>query len=355
MKTEPLAYIWVIYKWTNLINQKKYIGQTRNLNYRITCHINGYDKNSDGSFSAIHNAIVKHGIENFSFEIIHDDIFSKKEADYWELFYMRDYNSLAKNGCGYNMREGYEILPETRKKNKESNRNRAKNQNRKFSIYCGVSKSGKETYKCSISILGKHCTCPFPSEIDAAEAYDKMALYLGGNPLLNFPEKRDYYLSLDLKKFYDFYITPQKKMNKVFVYNKQGDFLKEFESFAACGKEMGLRRNHISELSSSTQKKGTSWNGFAFFREFKGLKIPAILMADDLHKKPVLLFNQKKEFVEEFSFADDAAKKYNLNADSLRRKCREKTRSATGLYWRYTEDCQQIMNEDGTISYIINE
>lgn len=44
----------------------------------------------------------------------------------------------------------------------------------------------------------------FKTEVDAAEAFDQLSLYINPNEYdLNFPEKRDAYLSLDLKQIYE--------------------------------------------------------------------------------------------------------------------------------------------------------
>ena len=55
-----------IYKITNLINDKKYVGQSIHIDRRWKEHI--YQNRN----SAIHQAIEKYGIENFIFEIIEE-------------------------------------------------------------------------------------------------------------------------------------------------------------------------------------------------------------------------------------------------------------------------------------------
>ena len=89
-----------IYKITNLKNQKIYIGQSKHPIQRFAEH--KYN-NSD---SLIHRAIVKHGIENFSFEIIEEDI---KNYDEREKYWIKYYDCIAPNG--YNLTEGGEEPP----------------------------------------------------------------------------------------------------------------------------------------------------------------------------------------------------------------------------------------------------
>ena len=85
-----------IYKIENLTNHKIYIGQSIEIEKRFVAH-----KNSKDNF-AIHQAIQKYGIENFSFEIIEEC--SKEELDDKECFWISHFNSLVP--FGYNMIEG---------------------------------------------------------------------------------------------------------------------------------------------------------------------------------------------------------------------------------------------------------
>ena len=85
-----------IYKIENLINHKSYIGQSIDIEKRWYDH-----KHSNDNF-AIHAAMRKYGIENFSFEIIEEC--SKEDLDEKECFWIQKFNSLTPNG--YNMIEG---------------------------------------------------------------------------------------------------------------------------------------------------------------------------------------------------------------------------------------------------------
>jgi len=100
-----------IYKTTNLINGKIYIGQsTRNKADTLEYF---------GSGILIKYAIKKYGILNFSKEILYDDIDSKKELDHTEKWAIKIYNSQNKD-IGYNIANGGEgrgsVTKETRQK-----------------------------------------------------------------------------------------------------------------------------------------------------------------------------------------------------------------------------------------------
>jgi group I intron endonuclease len=84
----------IIYKTTNLINGKIYIGQT-----------NGNRKNYIGGGKILKTAIKKYGKENFKFEIIVKGDFNRTLVDDLEIHYIRLYNSTNKN-IGYNLENG---------------------------------------------------------------------------------------------------------------------------------------------------------------------------------------------------------------------------------------------------------
>jgi group I intron endonuclease len=90
----------IIYKLTNKLNQKVYIGQTRRtLEARISEHIR--DANARRGYY-ISNAISKYGIESFKIEILAET----EDADalnYLEEYYIRKYNSV---DHGYNLSYG---------------------------------------------------------------------------------------------------------------------------------------------------------------------------------------------------------------------------------------------------------
>ena len=116
--------LYVIYLITNLINNKKYVGQTiqgrearRWQEHFIFC-VN-YNK-------PLYNAIKKYGAENFEFKVIESDI-PEDIIDEQEKYYIKYYNTFYLNGQGYNMTEGgqgihgYVHTEATKQRIKESN------------------------------------------------------------------------------------------------------------------------------------------------------------------------------------------------------------------------------------------
>lgn len=92
----------IIYKATNKINGKVYIGQTtRNIDVRKMDHI--YSANSNNGYY-FHNAIVKYGIDNFNWDII-DECNNIDELNLLEEQYIVQYDSMNEKN-GYNLTSG---------------------------------------------------------------------------------------------------------------------------------------------------------------------------------------------------------------------------------------------------------
>lgn len=93
-----------IYKITNLINKKNYIGQSINIETRWKAHRSRpFQKNCSQYNSPLYRAIRKYGLKNFSFEVIEECL--KEELNDKEIYYIKKYNSNDLN-FGYNLTAG---------------------------------------------------------------------------------------------------------------------------------------------------------------------------------------------------------------------------------------------------------
>lgn len=88
-----------VYCITNLINNKKYIGQSVNPQKRFNNH---YSKNNDKTHSIIHEAMRKYGKENFKLEIL----YYGEDYNNQEKYYIKLFNTISPNG--YNITPGGE-------------------------------------------------------------------------------------------------------------------------------------------------------------------------------------------------------------------------------------------------------
>lgn len=99
---------WIIYKHTNQINGKIYVGQTRQTlkaRYKNGMGYQSHDNQKESIFSA---AIKKYGWENFTHEILERNIYSQEEANAREIYWINFFRSyIGFSDCnGYNMTLG---------------------------------------------------------------------------------------------------------------------------------------------------------------------------------------------------------------------------------------------------------
>lgn len=94
-----------IYKITNKLNGKSYIGQSIHCGKRLDEHCKGGQ--------LIDEIIQLEGVENFTFEILKE--VNKEELSYWEDYYIIKYNSLFPNGYNKRMNCGKEIRVKIKK------------------------------------------------------------------------------------------------------------------------------------------------------------------------------------------------------------------------------------------------
>lgn len=105
INTKLIPVVSGIYKFTNKINNKCYIGQAKNLKVRIQGHLRDYKTNKTNNH--LYSSIQKYEVENFELEILVYGIFSKNELNDLEIDFIRLYNS-NNSIYGYNMTTGGE-------------------------------------------------------------------------------------------------------------------------------------------------------------------------------------------------------------------------------------------------------
>lgn len=93
-----------IYKITNRINGKAYIGKSTDIKYRWLQHLNNTNKSKFQY--ALACALRKYGKDNFDWEIV--ECCSESELDDKEIFYIAKFNTFNGDHCGwgYNMTRG---------------------------------------------------------------------------------------------------------------------------------------------------------------------------------------------------------------------------------------------------------
>ena len=100
-----------IYKITNKLNNKCYIGQSSNIALRWIAHINHVEKNDENTY--LYQEMRKDGLSNFTFEILEEC--SIEELNDKEKYWFNFYNCLKPNG--YNSQIPTDYKRETKNEN----------------------------------------------------------------------------------------------------------------------------------------------------------------------------------------------------------------------------------------------
>lgn len=242
----------IIYRIFNKKNGKSYIGQTI---YTFNERYKGnWIKNTHNII--LKNSIDKNGAENFDFEILEENVDSIEKLNELEVYYSEKYNSYRPNGynirgCGDNKFVDNELKEHLSTFRLGTN---YKPNNKKSSVYKGVYwRESKKTWMCRFynSIIKK--TKYTNSEIEAAETYDKVSLYLFGKDcFINFEEKRLEYLKLNLKDFYENNFLKKKEKRKDGYYKDDIDLLNSIKpliwemSIPKIAKKLDLKPHVVS-------------------------------------------------------------------------------------------------------------
>lgn len=103
-----------IYSFKNKINNKRYIGQSKNLEERYKAHLRNYTNENLQTYNGhFYRALRKYGIENFEYEILYSDNFIDSiTLNELEIYYIKFYDSF-NNGYNMNLGGQYTSGPKT--------------------------------------------------------------------------------------------------------------------------------------------------------------------------------------------------------------------------------------------------
>ena len=192
---------YVVYKFTNKITLKSYIGKTNNLKARIRKHL------CDDNCVYLSRAIKKYGFENFLVTTLAETD-DEQQAYLLEEKFIIQHQTLKPFGynllpCdGVHRKLSQESLKKLSKTLQGRNLSGALNRTSEF---IGVRKRKKTNlFEMRFRHRGDRYFKYFTTEIEAAEAYDKLAIYFQGiHAKINFVDNMDEYIRSDLKGFFN--------------------------------------------------------------------------------------------------------------------------------------------------------
>lgn len=280
-----------IYKITNLVNDKLYIGQTSTtLERRFRQHqVAAFTLNLK---YPLYRAMRKYGIESFTIELVEE--VAADQLNEREQFYIKQYESFAPLGKGYNATRGGEgnILLD-------------------YDLIYKLWDEGKSIAEIS-TITGAN-RYGIRGVLKVLPTYNDTESRIRGN---------NYQHSLRLKPVYQ--------------YSPGGEFLAEFESAAVASSMLNLPIKSIFAALTSESVLA----GCCQWRYFKQEAIPAITYKARKYKQPVVEIDTVGNILARYESAPAAATATGLKADYIRNACNKANYKYAKLdrYFRFEEE-----------------
>lgn len=213
----------IIYLVTNIVNGKRYVGQTyQGFNKRKSDHVcAAFNTNNIAYNYYFHRAIRKYGIDAFVWEVIYENILIE-DLNMYEKFYIALYSTFGE--FGYNETTGGEngkiYSKSVREKMSKSNRGRhhSEETKKKISIIkSGHTQSAETRKKRSLSLKGR--ASPMKGRHHSAETREKMSLAQKGKSRGPMKEETKIKLSLANKGKH----TKSKELKKYLSEKNSGE------------------------------------------------------------------------------------------------------------------------------------
>lgn len=276
-----------IYKITNICTNKVYIGQSIDIRRRWTSHINILNNTNNNTIekeSALHQSMLKYGIDNFTFEVV--ELCSIDELNSKEQYWIKEYNSYLN---GYNETIGGDavrVYPEY----VDQVINWLMNSNKTYEEIA-------ELTGASVQSIGK---------INRGISFKK--------------EELDYPL--------------RSWTHPVIQYDAQGVELNRFLSIKDAAKFTGITDTNIRSVCTNYEKGQKLAGGFQWrYIEDEGKQ----LNRQSLNKKRVGKFTKNGEKIAEYDSAAEAARQEGVVRDHVSRVCRGERKTLHGFIWKYID------------------
>lgn len=311
-----MAYTGYIYKITNKINDKSYIGKTNDIVRRWKEHRYGH-----GGTAILSKTFAKYGLDNFEFSIINEQEYAtveelNKKLSELEVYYIGIYNTF---NNGYNATIGgdgisfYKHSKETIEKIRESNK--------------GKEIPDERLKKMRVAMLGKHHTPETKEKIRKAllsrdhTIYEKMAAKRKGK-----------------HRGHDMIMKAAAKRRKpILQYDMNGNFIKEYEGADFTEFPCG------TNISICCKDKINSAYGFVWrYKVSDNIPLKIIVpKVSSTHKRKVLKYDFVGNLVQEYNSVTDAANSINASTGALVNHIKKGT-SYKNYYWKYKDNGRNV-------------
>lgn len=283
-----------IYKITNTINGKTYIGQSSNIEERWKKH-----KYANDDF-AIHKAMRKYGIENFTFSIVEEC--ATEELNNREIYWINYYNSLE---------DGYNMIP-----GGSNGAGYAKGiPVEQYSLggkYIATYDSAKQASEQTGIQHTDICKC-------CREQATRAGLYQW-----RYENSKKLITPIDIQV-----INIQRKVNQ---YTLNGQFVAQYETLAKASEMTGISKSIICNVCKKKKNCHTA-GGFRWAYEGENVD----LTISSTVSKKIYQYDKAYNLIAEYSSLTEASEKTGINRGNIGQVCNGKRKTAGNYIWKYKD------------------
>ena len=334
--SDSIQHGYYVYKHTNLINGKVYIGKCyRKPSYRWGIDGSGYLRCSRGHSKADQRhfafAIKKYGWDNFQHEILYEGL-TAEEASRFEAMMIAKYES-NKPTKGYNMTKGGEgcagriVSKKTRELLKES-----LTKYKKIFQYDKKGNLLKEWDNCEeiLEYFGTKSDSNLYSNL-----LGKQKSFCG------------YIFRLEKSDNVQYEIKTTAK--RVRCYSKNGEYIKTFASYKDAFMETGTQPSMIVRC---LKNECVSAGGYVWRKDIGDYEQIYIRRRFEQNYSPVVQLDFSGNLVAEYDSIKDAQHQTGIN--NISAVCRGERRNAGGYFWQYKRDYSAISNTQLSIPFVFS-
>ena len=309
-----------IYIYINKVNKKKYVGQAKDLIRRHKGHLR---KNSE---TIIDRAIRKYGLENFRIVVLKDNLKTQCLLNFYETYYIKKFDTLFKDKCGYNISDG----------GHNGNCWAGKSEVEIGQMKDKISKANKGK---RVGVNSPHYGKKWSEERRLTKSIQEKERYKNG--YVN-PNKGKVMTEEQKEK-----LSESKKLSKknkgancstakiVLQYDLDGNFIKEWSYIKEATCSLGITDGEISRSCTSqrTTAGGYQWrykDNDNFPRKIKS--------SNNQTNKPKLVgqFTKEGDLIKLWDSARKATQETKIN--NIHKCCQGRCKTAGGYIWKYVDE-----------------
>lgn len=260
-----------IYQIKNKTNNKIYVGSSLNIKRRFSDHRRLLKNNKHHSYK-LQRAYNKYGESNFEFIVLEEVYFGNWAGTQYKLEILSGIEQVYLDRCGAYSKNNYNISS------------------------TAIAPSIKGCSKGAKALHEKYLSGDY---VITKEKREKMSKSLKESSLFQATIKR----------------INRKKRRKIYQYDLNGNFVREWLSITICGKNLNIRNNRLWEALVGKRLKIRE---HMFSYDKKNSMAPYKERLSDRHTyskaeiKPVLRFDLEGNFITEFHSLSNASKELNM-------------------------------------------